>query len=192
MQACKSPKGIGGKKGKKVEGQLVCHACDVKTELLVSLEYHVNNWHTNIKWICEHDGCWHLFSTRQIFVSHVKKVHNTDIVHCNYCNEIYSTEEQRSRHENVHSKKEYKYRCNYYKCWKMQKCDFNRHLKSSCTKNHDCMIACVYCSTEITSIPQFIHHLNDALDKSCFQYLKYLLTIFVFIAKVSSMSKMIC
>ena len=71
-QAGKSPNVTGGKKGKKVKHQLICHACDVKTESLVSLEYHVNNWHTNIKWICEHDGCWHLFSTRQIFVSHVK------------------------------------------------------------------------------------------------------------------------
>ena len=138
----------------------------MNTDSIVSLEYHVNNWHTTIKWICQHDRCWHLFSTRCIFVSHVKKAHNADIVHCDYCTKIYSTKEQRSRHENVHSKKEYKYRCNHCKRWKMQKSDFNQHLKSSCTKNPDHVIECVYHSTEITGIPQFIHHLNDAYDKS--------------------------
>ena len=80
---------------------------------------------------------------------------------CNYCMEIYSTPEERERHENLHDKSNYKHQCKYCNKWKKWKSELNQHLNSLCLKNPDCVIECVYCNHSIMGILQFINHLNE-------------------------------
>ena len=63
---------------------------------------HVEEDHLNFEYVCKMRGCHNLFTTKRGYELHVAIHTDDDYVECDYCDEIFSTEDDKKVHENVH------------------------------------------------------------------------------------------
>ena len=47
---------------------------------------------------------------------------------------------------------------------KKHKCDINKHMNKSCSKNTSCSITCKWCEKEVMGMPMLLEHLQEELE----------------------------
>ena len=124
---------FGGKHVKINDKTRKCKQCNVLYMKDDFLE-HIEEDHLNFEYVCKMRGCHNLFTTKQGYELHVLIHKDDDYVECDYCDEIFSTEDDKKVHKNVHDKSEYPFKCKYCTKWKKRKCEIKAHLKNSCKK----------------------------------------------------------
>ena len=137
------------------------------------LDKHIIKAHPDVKYKCKVHGCQYLFGTWRGFTNHIKKYNGVTLQNCDFCSEIFSTEQEKQDHEVNHDVSLYPYRCEFCKKYRKRSCDLQKHLNWACVLNPQHIMVCYYCQRKVKGTPNFIFHLKEKHamkgDSLCFK-----------------------
>ena len=105
-----------------------------------------------------------MFTSKHGIEFHLSHHIDMDLIHCDYYDDYFSHLDDCIEHEKGHDVTQFPHKCQYCSQRKKCKCDINKHMNKSCSKNTSHSITCKWCEKEVTGMSMLLEHLQEELE----------------------------